>query len=95
MYPTIIAISIAKGSIVTRLEVVWLRHTVGCSQVKENTTITSGFTSYDIVRLEEDSNYTFTVMAYNSAGSSEVSNTIPLMTLEAGERWPFLVFMDY
>ena len=60
----------------------------GCSggSDMDSTTITGGSTSYDIMGLEEDSNYTITVTASNSAGSSEVSNTVTAMTLEAGER---------
>ena len=48
--------------------------------------ITDGSTSYDIMGLEEDSSYTITVTASNSAGSSAVSNTVTAMSLEAGER---------
>ena len=51
-----------------------------------STTITDGSTSYDIMGLEEDNSYTITVTASNSAGSSEDSNTVTAMTLEAGER---------
>ena len=60
----------------------------GCSggSDMDSTTITDGSTSYDIMGLEEDSSYTITVTASNSAGSSEDSNTIIAMTLEAGER---------
>ena len=48
--------------------------------------LTDGSTSYDIMGLEEDSNYSITVTASNVAGSSAVSNTVTAMTLEAGER---------
>ena len=60
----------------------------GCSGGSDmnSTTITDGSTSYDIMGLEEDSSYTITVTASNSAGSSAVSNTVTAMTLEAGER---------
>ena len=51
-----------------------------------STTITDGSTSYDITGLEEDSTYSITVTASNSAGSSVVSNTVTAMTMEAGER---------
>ena len=57
----------------------------GCSggSDMDSTTITA--TSYDIVELEEDSSYTITVTASNSAGSSgPITDTA--MTLEAGER---------
>ena len=43
-------------------------------------------TSYDITGLEEDSCYNIVVRASNTAGSSEDSNTVTAMTLEAGER---------
>ena len=61
----------------------------GCSggSDMDSTTITDGSTSYDIMGLEEDSSYTITVTASNSAGSSAVSNTVSAMTLEAGERY--------
>ena len=62
----------------------------GCSGgsdiIMDSANITDGSTSYDIVELEEDSSYTITVTASNSAGSSAVSNTATEMTLEAGER---------
>ena len=64
----------------------WERDTsVGCSDEDEGsaTIITS---LYDITGLEEDSSYTITVTASNSAGSSAVSNTVTAMNLEAGER---------
>ena len=58
----------------------------GCSggSVMDSTNITGGSTSYDIMGLEEDSSYTITVTASNSAGSS--NDTVTAMTLEAGER---------
>ena len=52
----------------------------------DSTTINDGSTSYDIAGLEEDSTYSITVIASNSAGSSAVSNTVTAMTMEAGER---------
>ena len=60
----------------------------GCSggSDMDSTTITVGSTSYDIMGLEEDSSYTITVTASNSAGSSAISNTATAMTLEAGKR---------
>ena len=64
----------------------WQRDTTGeCSNEDEDSaTITD--TSYDITGLEEDSSYSITVRASNTAGSSEDSNTVTAMTLEAGER---------
>ena len=64
----------------------WERDTsVGCSDEDEGSDII--ITSfYDIMGLEEDSSYTITVTASNSAGSSANSNTVTAMTLEAGER---------
>ena len=52
----------------------------------DSITITDGSTSYDIIDLEEDSTYSITVTASNSAGSSAVSNSVIAMTMEAGER---------
>ena len=51
-----------------------------------NTTITDGSTCYNITELEEDSNYTITVMATNVAGS-EISNPVTGMTEKAGEEF--------
>ena len=64
----------------------WQRDTTGeCSDEDEDSaTITD--TSYDITGLEEDSSYSITVRASNTAGSSEDSNPVTAMTLEAGER---------
>ena len=66
----------------------WQRDTsVGCSDEDEDsTTITDGSTSYEIIGLEEDSSYSLTVTAVNAAGSSAVSETVTVMTEEAGER---------
>ena len=66
----------------------WQRDTSGeCSYEDEgSTTITDGSTSYDIMRLEDDSGYTITVTATNVAGSSVVSDAVTATTQEAGER---------
>ena len=70
---------------VTEYLIEWQRDTsVGCSdEDQDNTTITD--TSYTISGLEEDSRYTITVTASNTAGSSEVSNSVTAVTEEAGE----------
>ena len=52
-----------------------------------NATIIDGSTSYDIMGLEEDSNYTIIVTATNIAGSSAVSDAVTVITLEAGVRF--------
>ena len=57
----------------------------------DSTTITDSSTSYNITELEEDSTYSITVTAFNSAGSSAVSNTVTAMTMEAGERQPVVM----
>ena len=69
----------------------WQRDTsVGCShEDQDNTTITDSSTNYTISGLEEDSRYTITVTASNTAG--EVSNTVTAITEEAGERLSLLV----
>ena len=79
--------SVPSGSVVDSYEVMWQRDTSGeCSDEDEgSTTITDGSTSYDIMGLEEDSSYSITVTATNSAGSA-VSDAVTAMTLEAGER---------
>ena len=75
---------------VTSYEVMWETDDVGgCSggSDMDSTTITDGsIASYDITELEEDSTYSITVTASNSAGSSAVGNTVTAMTMEAGER---------
>ena len=79
----------SAGSEAVSYEVMWETDDIGgCSSGSDmgSTTITDGSTSYDIMGLEEDSSYTITVTASNSAGSSEDSNTVTEMTLEAGER---------
>ena len=84
-----ITISTASGSVVDSYVVMWETDDIGgCSGSSDmgSTTITDGSTSYAIMGLEEDSSYTITVTASNSAGSSEDSNTVTAMTLEAGER---------
>ena len=81
----------SAGSEIVSYEVMWRTDDIGrCtsgSSDMDSTTITDGSTSYDIMGLEEDSSYTITVTASNSAGSSEVSNIVTEMTLEAGERY--------
>ena len=77
----------SAGSEAVSYEVMWETDDIGdCSGGSDvdSTTITGGSTSYDIMELEEDSSYTITVTASNSAGSSE--DTVTAMTLEAGER---------
>ena len=74
---------------VTSYEVRWETDDVGgCSGGSDmgSITFTDDSTSYEIIRLEEDSTYSITVTASNSAGSSAVSNTVTAMTMEAGER---------
>ena len=85
-----ISLNVAIGSVVTSYEVMWETDDVGgCSGGSDtgSATITDGsIASYDITELEEDSTYSITVTASNSAGSSAVSNTVIAMTMEAGER---------
>ena len=76
----------SAGSEIDSYEVMWETDDVGgCSggSDMDSTIITDG---YDITELEEDSTYSITVTASNSAGSSAVSNTVTAMTMEAGER---------
>ena len=74
----------------TSYEVMWERDTsLKCTSFSDldSTTMTDdSIASYDITGLEEDSTYSITVTASNSAGSSAVSNTVTAMTMEAGER---------
>ena len=74
---------VPSGSVADSYEVMWQRDTsIGCSKVHEGSATSIGV----ITDLHEDSSYTITVTASNSAGSSEDSNTVTAMTLEAGER---------
>ena len=86
----IISGGVPSDSVADSYEVMWLTDDVGgCSggSDMDSTTINSGsITSYEITELEEDSTYSITVTASNSAGSSAVSNTDTAMTMEAGER---------
>ena len=54
--------------------------TVGCPDVDKGMATSVG----EIVNLQEDSTYSITVTAFNSAGSSDI--TVTAMTMEAGER---------
>ena len=67
-------------------EVMWKNDDIGgCSGVsKMNSTITMEHV-YIIFALEEDSSYSILVRAFNSAGSSVVSDPVSTMTLEAGK----------
>ena len=60
---------------------------------EDSISLTDGSTSYDIMRLEEDSNYSITVTASNAAGSSAVSNTVTVMTLGASEQMVTLIYV--
>ena len=85
--PTTICLSwTAANGTVENYEVIWARDTSGeCSDVDEGSaTISSSSTSYTISGLQEDSNYTITVRATNTAGSA-VSVPVTAMTGEAGE----------
>ena len=69
----------------------WERDISGtCSdEDTDSTTISGGSaTSHTIPGLEEDSTYTITVTAANTAGSSAASNTVTAMTLEAAPSAP-------
>ena len=79
----------SAGSESVSFVVMWETDDVGgCSggSDMDSTTITDDSTSYEITGLEEDSTYSITVTASNSAGSSAVSNTVTVITMEAGER---------
>ena len=60
----------------------------GCSGGSDtgSATITDDTASYEIMVLEEDSTYSITVTASNSAGSSALSSPVFGITMEAGER---------
>ena len=75
---------VPTDSVADSYEVMWHRDTlIGCSDVD------MGMATNDIIKkikdLHEDSVYYITVTASNSAGSSEVSNTVTAITKEAGK----------
>ena len=76
----------SAGSQVDSYEVTWERDTSGeCTDVDENSaTISGSSTSHTISGLQEDSNYTITVTATNTAGSA-VNVPVTAVTGEAGE----------
>ena len=85
----IISGGVPSDSVANSYEVMWQTNDVGeCSGSSDmdSITITDGSTSYDITGLEEDSTYSITVTASNSAGSSALSSPVIAMTMEAGER---------
>ena len=94
MNPSTTATSISLSwsvadSVVTSSVVSWRRDTSGeCPDEDEGSdTIADYSTGHIITGLEEDSDYTITVTVSNAAGSSDVSNTVTVMTEEAGERY--------
>ena len=81
---TATSITISGGvpshSVADTYKVIWQRDiTVGCPDVDEGMATTFG----EIKNLQEDSTYSITVTAFNSAGSSDT--TVTVMTMEAGE----------
>ena len=86
--PTTITISggVPSDSVADSYEVMWETNDVGgCSGDSDMGSTNSGsITSYEITGLEEDSTYSITVTASNSAGSSVVSSPVIAMTMEAG-----------
>ena len=90
-------LSNTSGSVVTEYLIKWQSDTsIGCSdEDQDSTTITDGSTIYTISGLQEDSSYTITVTASNTAGSSEVNNSVTALTEEAGERLSLLVVLVY
>ena len=67
--------SVPSGTVVTSYKIEWERDTsADCPVPHQNSSIIySSFTTahYDVVGLEEGSVYTFRVIAYNKAGTSE------------------------
>ena len=81
-----VSLNVGTASVVNSYEVMWETDDVGgCSggSDMDSTTITDSI-SYEIMGLEEDSTYSITVIASNSAGNSETS--VIAITMEAGER---------
>ena len=86
--PTTISLTwTASNGTVDSYEVIWERYTSGeCPDVDmDSAVIISSSTSYTISGLQEDSNYTITVTATNTAGSA-VSVPVTTVTGEAGQR---------
>ena len=75
--------AVPSDSVADSYEVTWQRDTsLECSEEDSGMATNVG----EITGLEEDSSYSITVRASNTAGSSEDSNVVTAMTLEAGER---------
>ena len=75
---------VPSDSVADGYNVMWPRDTtVRCPDVDEGMTTNVG----EIMNLQEGSSYSITMTAFNSAGSSDVSNTVTAMTMEAGERY--------
>ena len=74
------------GSEGVRYEVDWQRVTIGeCPDVDQGSvTINDDSTNTVLMGLEEDSSYSITVTASNTAGSTKTSNTLTTTTIEAG-----------
>ena len=71
---------VPSDSVADSYRVMWQRDiTVGCPDVDEGMATNVG----EIMNLQEDSTYSITVTAFNSAGSSDT--TVTAMTMETGE----------
>ena len=60
-------------------------NSVGCSYMEEDSILIEDGATELVVDAEEDSRYSYSVTASNPVGSSEVSDTLTVMTLTAGE----------
>ena len=77
----------SAGSENVSYELMWQTDDIGgCSGDSDmnSSTVTDGSTSYDIMKLEENSYYTIVMTASNSPGKSAVSNNVTAVTLIAG-----------
>ena len=82
---------VPSDSVADSYVVMWVTNDVGgCvsgDSDMNSTAINSGsITSYEIMELEEDTNYIITVTASNAAGSSGLGSPVTRITMEAGER---------
>ena len=80
----VVTMGTPSGSVVDGYEVMWQRKSsVGCP-VRDEGRESIIISVYVIMGLEEDSNYTVTAVALNSAGKSNNSENVSETTLEAG-----------
>ena len=80
--------TITQGSIVQSYTVLWVRHmSTECPYEQQGSHTTSdNSTTFVITGLEENSNYSITVVARNRAGQGIVSDPVTQITKQTGKK---------